>query len=471
MRRFLYIWVFVFIASVAAAQEGTRAIDSLENALAVQQGREKVETMIELSKAFFDFSFDDCINWSEKAIAEAKNTKDKQLEAMAYGEIGIHYLNHFEFDLSKKSFENAEALLVDGNDSILLKDVLNYLGRVELFMGDIDLALSTFQRDLEISKHLGDEMNCADLTNNIAYIYFQKNDLDQALEGFKDARLRYDKLDDTLSAAQCDNNLGNIYMERQQYDEVLKLLQKAIPVFEQYGDEASLAHAYQNMGTVYATGHVDLDAAMCYFQKSIMCAENTGDEMTMVEDEIEMANVFKRIGRDKEALTLYQSALKASEKMGYQNGILDAYKHLGIHYNETGDFTTSAIYLKRCMDLALEKGNQLYVNSVRPFLISDYAHLGRIEEMGKELGLMQEDYEIVLSESNTLDAELARLKDNAEDLLSQYNSQSAQIQALQSQCNHYRLAFFGLLAIALFALVLLVVYKIVRKKRAKTKKG
>ena len=314
-------------------------------------------------------------------------------------------------------------------------------------------------------------MNCADLINNMAYIYFQQDDLDQSLDCFIDARMRYERLGDTLSAAQCDNNISNIYVEWQQYDEAQKLLQRAIPVFEQYGDEASLAHAYQNLGTVYGTGHVNFDSAMYYLQQSIVCAENVGDEIIMVEDEIELANVLKRLGRDKEALTLYQSALQASETMGYQNGILDAYRHLGIHYNEIGDFTTSAIYLKRCLDLSSEKGNQLYVNSVRPYLISDYAHLGHFAEMNKELGLFRDNYETILSESKALDAELARLNDDVEDLLRQYESQNEQIQAVQSQRDHYRLAFFGLMAIVLFTVIVLVAYKIVRKKRAKKERG
>lgn len=469
MKRLLLILSFAVISTWACAQEEIRIVDSLESILPRQEGRERVETMIELSKAFFDFSFDDCINWGEKAIEEAKKMNDNQLTAIAYGEIGIHYLNHYEFDLSKSSFENAEILLADGNDSILWVDVLNYKGRVELFMGDLDLALSTFQRDLEISECLGKELNCADLINNMAYIYFQQGDLEQSLDCFNDARLRYERLDDTLSAAQCDNNISNIYVEKQQFDEAMKLLQKAIPVFEQYDDEASLAHAYQNLGTVYALGHVNLDSAMYYLQKSIVCAENVGDEMTLVEDEIELANVFKRLGRDKEAIMLYQSALQASESMGYQNGILDAYRHLGIHYNETGDFTTSAIYLKRCMDLASEKGNQLYVNSVRPYLIADYASLGRFAEMSKELGLFRDNYENILGESKALDAELARLSDNVEGLLTQYESQSEQIQALRSQRDRYRLAFFGLLTIVFAAIVFWLIRKIfaVLEKRMK----
>lgn len=467
MKRWLFI-VSLFAFTISAfAQDEMRTIDSLESVMVKQEGREKVETMIELSRTFVDFSFDDCINWGEKAIKEAKRLQDEELMAKAFWKIGLRYLHHYEFDLAHDQFVTALKILEGQKDSELLVDVLNYKGYVELFMGEIDSALVTIQRNLQVSESFGDELNCADLVNNLAYIHFQQDNIDKAMECFQDARQRYEHVQDTLSVAQCDNNISNIYVQWQQYDEALTLLQKAIPVFEQNEDEASLAHAYQNLGTIYATGNVNLDSAMVYLRKSITCAEMVGDQVTLVEDEIELANVLKLLNRNSEAIGLYQSALHSSETMGFLNGMLGAYKNLGIYYNETGDFTTSAIYLKRCMDLASEKGNQLFVNSVRPYLIADYAHMGHFVEMKKELGLFTDDYESILNESSLLDEELAQLRDNAAGLLQQYESQNNQIPILQKQRNHYRLAFFGLLTIVLAVLVFISVYKFVRKKRTK----
>ena len=195
---------------------------------------------------------------------------------------------------------------------------------------------------MKVSENLGDEANCADVINNLAYIFFNQDDLDKSLDYFKDARHRYIQLGDTLSTAQCDNNISNIYVQRQQYDQARAVLVKAIPIFAHYGDEASLAHAYQNLGTVYASGHVDLDSAMYYLHKSIVCADNVGDQLTLIEDELELAGVLKLLNRDGEAISLFQSALHSSEVVGYTSGMLDAYKNLGIYYNEKGDFTTSA---------------------------------------------------------------------------------------------------------------------------------
>jgi tetratricopeptide (TPR) repeat protein len=471
MKRVFNILILLLLAASTFAQDETRVIDSLESVMGKQEGREKVETMMELSKAFFDYSFDECIDWGEKAIKEATQFQDVELLAKAYWKIGMRYLNHYELDLALENYNKALELLKNKDDSELLEDVLNYKGRVELFLGEMDSAIMTYQYALRVSENLGDELNCADVINNMAYIYYQQDDMDKSLEYFKEARKRFEMVHDTLSIAQCDNNISNIYVERQQFDEALSLLQKAIPVFEYYEDEASLAHAYQNLGTAYASGLVKFDSALVYLKKSIVCAENVGDQITLIEDELELAGVMWQLNRKGDAISLYQSALHSSEWMGYSIGMLEAYKNLGIHYNETGDFTTSAVYLKRCMDLASEKGNRLYVNTVRPYLIADYARLGQLMEMKKELGLMQDEYLGIVNENNALSDELSRVQFNAEGLLEQYESQNEQIQTLQSQRNQYRLAFFGLLAIALFTVVLFMAYKIVWKKQTKIEKG
>lgn len=471
MKRLILILSYVFVSTWSLAQDDTRVVDSLLSVMRHQEGEEKVVSMSELARAFEEISFDDCIYYGEKSVAEAEKLKDIELIAWTHWKLGIRFMNHYEFDLAYDHFKQADQLMIVENRKVkdveLLMDILNYKGRVELLMGELDKALTTYQRVLEVSNKLNDEMNCADAINNMAYIHFHQNNLDQAMESFKEARQKYERFQDTLSMAQCDNNISNIYVVLQQYDEALSLLQEVIPVFECNGDEASLAHAYQNLGTVYTIGCVNLDSALFYLNKSLVCAENVGDHITLVEDELELANALRFQNNEKEALRLYQAALHSSEIMGYVNGMMESYKNLGIYYNATGDFTTSAVYLKRCMDLAAEKGNQLYVNTVRPYLIADYARLGQLMEMKKELGLVHDNYLEIVNENNILSEELSRIQYNMEGLLDQYDSQNDQIQTLQAQRNHYRLAFFGLLAIALFIMVLLIAYKIVRKNRTK----
>lgn len=464
MKRLINILVFALLASFSFAQEEMQVIDSLQNVMAKQEGVKRVETMAELARFMFNVSFDDCISIGETAVAEAEKLGDDDLLSWTHWMLGTSFMNHYDFDLALEHFDKAIELLEGKEESEWLMYALDYKGRVELLMGDLDEALATYLRDLEVSQHLGDEPNCADVTNNLAYIYFHQDELEKALESFSLARQKFEYLGDTLSVAQCDNNISNIYVQWQQFDKAKSILQEAIPVFKRFDDESSLAHAYQNLGTVYATGLVNYDSALFYLQKSVACAEHVDDKIVLIEDEIETANVLMKLGRENDAMSLYQSALHSSETMGYLNGTMESYRMLGIHYNEKGDFTTSAVYLKRCVEIAEENGNQVFVNSVRPYLIADYAHLGHFAEMKEQLDLFQENYASVFNESNSLSEKLADLQDDAESLFAMYESQNEEIETLQSQRNSYRLAFFGLLGIALFSLAILVVCKIVRKK-------
>jgi tetratricopeptide (TPR) repeat protein len=154
MKRLANILVFLSLASFVFGQDETRVIDSLESVMANQEGREKVETMMELSKAFFDYSFDECIDWGEKAIKEATQFQDVELLAKAYWKIGMRYLNHYELDLALENYNKALELLKNKDDSELLEDVLNYKGRVELFLGEMDSAISMrceFLKTLEMN--------------------------------------------------------------------------------------------------------------------------------------------------------------------------------------------------------------------------------------------------------------------------------------------------------------------------------
>ena len=107
MRRLLAILSFLILALTVPAQEETRVIDSLEDAIRHQEGRERVLTMIELSYAFLDFSFDDCIDWGEKAIKQSLDMDDTELEADANYALGINYGYHTDLDLAQVYLKDA----------------------------------------------------------------------------------------------------------------------------------------------------------------------------------------------------------------------------------------------------------------------------------------------------------------------------------------------------------------------------
>ena len=95
------------LSVVASAQIDTRIVDSLQEAYAAQEGRDKVLTMIELTWDFYDVSFDDCIDWGEKAVKEANRLGYKDLEAKANSVLGIQYAYHADLDLARQYLQES----------------------------------------------------------------------------------------------------------------------------------------------------------------------------------------------------------------------------------------------------------------------------------------------------------------------------------------------------------------------------
>ena len=173
MKRFLFIVFFAVFSTWTFAQEGVRVVDSIESLLPALQGREKVEAMMELSRAFFDFSFDDCVAWSEKAIRLSKDIGDKELEADVNYSLGIHYGYHSDLDLAqiflKKAFELYQQA---GNDAKAFEALWNQ-AYFELVLGNMDTAFSTFQEVMTMAEQRDDSLACAQTSANMAVIQYQ----------------------------------------------------------------------------------------------------------------------------------------------------------------------------------------------------------------------------------------------------------------------------------------------------------
>jgi hypothetical protein len=166
------------------------------------------------------------------------------------------------------------------------------------------------------------------------------------------------------------------------------------------------------------------------------------------------------IEKFKEAYDLAETNAYTAGKMQACVGLVTAYSYLAMPLE-------SIHYLKLFTEMESKSGIAIARSSMRLPLMLNYARLGKFDDLESELSDFEEDYNGILRENVDIYDQLQDLQNELSDLFNEYDSQNIQIQTLQAQRNHYRLAFFGLLAIVLFMAVLFVAYKIVRKKRLK----
>ena len=475
MKRLLLIVSFAICVTWSFAQEDTRVIDSLRTVVVNQEGRDKVKTMIELTWEFYEVSYDDCLDWGEKAIKEAHQLGFNDLEADATYALGMQYGYHADLDLAqeylKKAFDLHRSV---GNDTRAFEDLWNQ-AYFEQVLGNMDSSFLIYEKVLAFAEQRKDTLAMANTYANMAVIGYQIHDFVQSETYFKKCRSLYVMLDNPLEIARANANLANLYMEWGKYAESKKLYKEAIAAFEDLERYDFLLMVYKNYGILFEKDLVKYDSASYYFEKAMACADKvewpTGSLEEVVNAKadllVEMGNLAVSHSEEMTAKNYFEEAFSLAEDNSYHFGKMQAALGLGQLYATQGKASLSLHYLDLYAELAMKSGITMMESASKKPLILDYARLGRFEEMTVELDALDEEKQALQRETNDLYDQLSELQDETQDLLAQYDSQNEQIQTLQSQRNHYRLAFFGLLAIVLFVVVLFVAYKIVRKKRAK----
>jgi len=475
MKRLLLIVSFVVFSIWTYAQEETRIVDSLCSVVVDQEGRDKVKTMIELTWEFYEVSYDDCLDWGEKAINEAQRLGFADLEADATYALGMQYGYHADLDLAKDYLKKAFDLHKSvGNEARAFEDLWNQ-AYFEQVLGNMDTSFLIYEKVLSFAEQRNDTLAMANTYANMAVIRYQIHDFEQSEIYFKKCRSLYVQLDNQLEIARANANLANLYMEWGKYAESRKLYREAISAFEDLERYDFLLMVYKNYGILFEKEYVKYDSASFYFQKAMDCANRvdwpTGSLEEVVNAKadllVEMGNLAVCQKEELTAKSYLEEAFSLAEDNSYHFGMMQAALGLGQLFATQGNATLSMKYLDIYAEEAKKSGITMMESAAKKPLILNYARLGRFEEMADELEAFDEQKQALQRENNDLYNQISVLQDDAEGLIRQHESQNEQIKDLQSQRDQYRLAFFGLLAIVLFVLVLLIAYKIVRKKRAK----
>ena len=479
MKRLLLILSLAICSTWVSAQEDTSIVDSLQSVLAIQEGSDKVRTMIELTWEFYEVSYDDCIDWGEKAIKEAQHLGLTDLEADATYALGMQYSYHADLDLAQVYLKRAFDLHMSiGNEDRAFEDLWNQ-AFFEQIWGNMDSAIRIYEKVLPFAEKRCDTMAIAQTCGNMAVIQYQKHDFERSEENFKKSLAYYKSINNIMEEAKATANLASIYMEWGRYGESRKLYQIAIPVFEQSDSYDYQLVIYKNYGLLFEKQFVNYDSASYYFDKAMSCIEQvewSAEKMVNVLNAksdvlVEMGNVAMNRHNESLALKYYKEAFTLAETNKYHFGLMQSALSLGQLYALQGKATLSLHYLDFYAEEAKKTGITMMESVAKKPLIMDYARLGRFEEMVAELDAFDEQKQVLQRENNDLYDQISALQDETQDLLCHYESQNEQIETLKAQRNHYRLAFFGLLAIALFTVVLFMAYKIVWKKQTKIEKG
>ena len=299
---FCLTWVMLISIQVTG-QVNVVSVDSLKTSLNRAEGREKVDILNELSRAYWGRSFKTALEYSTQSYELAMR------------------INYFEG----------------------MADATNRIGNIYYFLSDTTKALDFYRKSLEIAQAIGNEKRKGIIYNNLGILYASVRDYEKAIPFYRMGLEAKIKDGDKALIASSFGNLGNALSLDRNYKEALVNYEQYTKIWEDLNDSASIARGHELMGMAWMM-QKDFDKSI----KDHTIAYNIRNE---IQDSTAMAQSLFRIGQNllrtnrlEGARIHFDNALETAGKVNHINLIRDIYAEISLLKNAERDYAEAYRY-------------------------------------------------------------------------------------------------------------------------------
>jgi tetratricopeptide (TPR) repeat protein len=248
-----------------------------------------------------------------KAQQAARAAGDIRGEAEAYNYIAYGHRNQSLLDLARTDALESVRLFVQARDRRGEAQGYNTLGLIEADAGRFVDALQNHLKALEIREKDGDQEGLSYTFNNLGNIYRNMGDYQKALEFHQRGLELKVALGNKSSEAYSHHNIGLVYFVMEDYANALAAYRRGLVIREQLKDPRSIAVSLNAIGQVEAV--TNPAAALQTYQRALGLRRETGDRRGEMATEINLADVYKRLGRLSDAAAALNRATTIGERL------------------------------------------------------------------------------------------------------------------------------------------------------------
>lgn len=272
---------------------------------------------------------DDKIAQREQSLKDYLETQsqDRLVIARIYNELGILYHSKSQFDVAITYYQKSLNLSRESDDKRREADSLNNIGLAYHDKGDLKSSLRYYSQALDVDRRIGNIQGEAFTLGNIGSVYGDKGDLEKALEHHSQALDIDRRIGDTQGEANTLNNMGSAYWAKGELDEALRYHSQALDIYSSIGHIRGEASSLGNMGLVYRDKG-DLDKALECHSKALDTHRHIGYALG---EAIQLANIglmYQVSGALRDALTHIKEALMIFISTGAEMSADRAYDEL-----------------------------------------------------------------------------------------------------------------------------------------------
>lgn len=354
--------LIVFSTSFISRADGSSKKDSLLKIYAQVEDTSKVNALIQLSTYVIATDPKEALKYAEEALSLSQKEDFKRGVSESFNSIGLYYyyIDDYETALSyyNKSIENSESI---GND--LLIGVSNLrIGDVYLYKEDYEKAIAYYDKCIPVFESKNDKRYLKDAANDKAIAYYYRGNYEKALESYLLVLRIKEELGNKKELTETLIGIGNVYTNKTNFIEALKYYEQGLKISEELNNQEDIATCLNNIGNVYRQIN-DYPKALEYFIKSLTIKEELGNKSSLATSLMNIGLVYTKLNDDKKALEYYNRALKINQELGAKNGMASILINIGVLYGKQKNYEKAINTIQEGIQIAKEINNKDFIKS------------------------------------------------------------------------------------------------------------
>ena len=320
-----------------------RQIDSIKSVISkAQDDSNKVNSLLLLSKKYFNEEPNEAINVATRARNLAEKIGFKRGEAYALKNIGIGYYMQGKY-LETFDYWNQSMVYFDSvGDRQGVANILSNIGSVYFDQGDDANALENYLKSLKISEEIGDKLRIATALGNIGNVYLNKKaTLDKALTFYLRALPISEEIGDQNIVGTTTVGIGEVYFKKENYDSALFYFNKSLVAYQ--GTEA-VPYSLNQIGRVY-TKRKNYELAVKNHLQAYELGKKLDAKLDMIQSLLGLGVAYEAAGEYKKAIVAYRESESLSLEIGSKGDELkETYQGLASSFATLKDYSNAFKY-------------------------------------------------------------------------------------------------------------------------------
>jgi len=239
---------------------------------------------------------------------------------------------------------------------LLNSNLLELKGKCLRNLGQLDEAIISLKKAIEIKEKLKVKYELAGPTNILAIVYAMKSEFDLALQLLNKCVNIYEEVDNNIQLIKISNNIGQLYNLKGDSENAYNSYQRALNLSNIESYDAFLGPINLNMG-LYHFSKGELDKALSYYKESLPYSEKKGDKRGMGMAISNIGNVYEYTGDLDDASEYYSRALELFEEMNITPQIAVCLHNMGNVNQFKEEYEKALEYYNRSLTMFEELEN------------------------------------------------------------------------------------------------------------------